>query len=190
MRQRRADQVLGGLESRARVLGFKTSSCGQRVLPGGPPRGAGALGERSPQPGDLGLPSCVTELTPVPHVGPILQHAHQALGMRGGRACPESAALLYLHFWPPWEHISDFITDVSKKMDLVIQNTLQMSSAGTALGSRPHGSTGREAKSKRENAGQLSQEPAAGADPTQGRLLGHLGRPSWGLLSCYLSLFR
>lgn len=72
-------------------------------------------------------------------------------------------------------------------MDLVIQNTLQMSSAGTALGSRPHGSTAREAKSKRENAGQLSQETAAGADPTQGRLLGHLGWPSWGLLSCYLS---
>lgn len=53
-----------------------------------------------------------------------------------------------------------------------------MSSAETALGGRPHGSTAREAKSKRENAGQLSKETAAGADPAQGRLLGHLGRPS------------
>lgn len=52
-----------------------------------------------------------------------MTYAHKAMGVteRLSLPCPEFVILLYLYFCPQWEHISDFITDVNKKMDFDIQ---------------------------------------------------------------------
>lgn len=102
--------------------------------------------------------------------------------------CPEFAILLYLRFCPQWEHISDFIADVSKKMGLVIQkhnpDELSYDCPGQPGLMAPQQ---RVVKSKRKNAGQLSKEVAAGMVPPKGRLPGHLCPPSSGFLSHVIS---